>query len=106
MAIVGFNTGRLYQADGQRISVGLAADGSTILMNDHARGIWYELNVIDADDKALILKTLAKPGLIRDKFDLYQFAKAVMNAYDRNDKHRMSLEAGKVHADSWSPLRI
>ena len=43
---------------------------------------------------------------VKDKLDLYDFASRVMNAYDRNDKHRISLEAGRVCADAWSPLRL
>jgi len=38
----GFNTGRLYQADGQRISVAEMSDGR-VLFADHSRGIFGAL---------------------------------------------------------------
>jgi hypothetical protein len=43
----GFNTGRLYQSDGQRISYVATEDGNgtvIILFNDHSRGISGKLN--------------------------------------------------------------
>jgi hypothetical protein len=39
MDVKGFNTGRLYQKDGQKISYAIAEDGEA-LFNDHSRGIW------------------------------------------------------------------
>ncbi len=54
MRIFGFNTGRLYQADGQRISVGVTSDGD-VLFRDHSRGIDGKLHWqhdIDGDPTA------------------------------------------------------
>lgn len=104
MAVIGFNTSRLYGADGQRISVGLSEDGSQILMNDHSRGIWYELNVVDDFDREWLIRMLTD-GL-KDKLDAYDFAHRVMNAYDHNNGHRISLEAGRLNAGMWWVFRI
>lgn len=78
--ITHWNTGRLYQADGQRISAHSLADG-TVLFNDHSRGIWGEFQRFpDAPAPAT-------PNALRW---------LVMEHYDRND-YRMSVAASRLH---------
>lgn len=78
----GFNTGRLYTRDGQRISVEIRDDHS-VLFNDHSRGIDGKLDVKISPD-------LPK----------WRIIEAVMHHYDRN-QYGWDSAADKVRADEF-----
>jgi len=75
----GFNTGRLYQADGQRITVAEMPDGR-VLFNDHGRGIFGAL------------KYEAKLGP--------PTARQVMTRYDHNE-YTWDMDAAVIKAKEW-----
>jgi hypothetical protein len=102
---IGFNTGRLYQADGQRISVGLASDGMTILFQDHSRGIFGALELSTSELSYVYSVLSAHAGGIDIAADYCNFARIIMRAYDAY-KHRYHPEADKVVADSWPLVRV
>ncbi len=67
MRIFGFNTGRQYQSDGQRISVAITEEGD-VLFRDHSRGIdgklrWYR----DLDG------TNYRPAVVMEYYDHGQY---------------------------------
>lgn len=78
----GFNTGRLYTHDGQRISVKILDDHS-VLFNDHSRGI---------DGK---LRVKISPDLPR-----WRIIETVMHHYDRN-QYDWDSAADAVRADEF-----
>ena len=77
--IIGFNTQRLYQEHGQRISVTLKTD-TKILMCDHSRGIFYEW---EPEEPALrqYRKYFQTPQL--RNYELEDFARMIMARYDK-----------------------
>lgn len=101
--VFGFNTTRLYQRDGQRITVGWRATGPDDLevwFNDHGRGIWGKLKdeVVRAD--GFYLPFLQNQGDGR-------LARRVMGAYDRG-QYSMDLDgvAQGLSAGEWPEFRI
>lgn len=84
--IYGFNTGRCYQADGQRISWVVSEDRA-ILFNDHSRGISGRLT---EDHEDLL------PG---ERLD----SRFVLAAYDRGH-YCFDHRADAVNAASWPKL--
>lgn len=110
--VIGFNTGRLYQADGQRISVTLSKDNQRVLFNDHSRGISGALKLAFRSPPASyyayythIFRILADGYVPRD-YEVEDLAHSVMRHYDRG-RYAYDPEADSVKADDWgSPLKI
>jgi hypothetical protein len=110
---IGFNTGRLYQADGQRISVGLCSHGDYILFNDHSRGVSGALDLTPTKEgwgtaeqnTATYRRYLEKDAKGElDKDDLVQFATMVMRRYDHN-RYTYHSEANRIKAEKWPTVR-
>lgn len=124
LTIFGFNTERLYQADGQRISVGFRTkdnsndpDTLEVWFNDHSRGIWGKIDAdlpysgwcmpfCDDDITKHIREFVGDPD--GDKLTieyLKTLARRVMRAYDGGQYH-MATEAGSLTSGWWLHNRM
>lgn len=102
--VIGFNTGRLYQADGQRISVGLSEDGSKVLFNDHSRGIWGELTLFSTIES--YTQYFNTDNKLQDH-ELRDLVRLVMSKYDRCQyKMCTSYEVDKLNAGTWPIINL
>ncbi len=108
MEIIGFNTGRRYTANGQRISVGLSSDGQHVLFFDHDRLIYGSIGNDEPMDPSNL--NVYKNYFNSEELswgELHNFAEMVMRRYDAH-AYRYHGEADKLNANTgpWPKVRI